>query len=94
MGVLKRKSMNTSVDISYYPLHSEFIPPIKDFIRRLNQYEGITVKTNGISTQVFGEYKKVMGAITNEIEKSFELPHSVFILKVINADLQVYSNND
>ncbi len=86
--------MNTSIDISYYPLHDEFIPPIKDFIHRLNQYEELTVKTNGMSTQVFGEYRKVMGAITNEIEKSFELPHSVFILKVINADLQLYANNE
>jgi uncharacterized protein YqgV (UPF0045/DUF77 family) len=85
--------MNTSIDISYYPLHDEFIPPIKDFIHRLNQYKELTVKTNGMSTQVFGEYRQVMEAITNEIEKSFELPHSVFILKVINADLQLYGNN-
>lgn len=86
--------MNTSIDISYYPLHDEFIPPIKDFIHRLNQYEELTVKTNGMSTQVFGEYRQVMEAITNEIEKSFELPHSVFILKIINADLQLYANNE
>jgi uncharacterized protein YqgV (UPF0045/DUF77 family) len=85
--------MNTSIDISYYPLHDEFIPPIKDFIHRLNQYEELTVKTNGMSTQVFGEYRQVMNAITNEIEKSFELPHSVFILKIINADLQIHGNN-
>ncbi|RLD40308.1 MAG: hypothetical protein DRI88_13775 [Bacteroidetes bacterium] len=84
--------MNTSIDISYYPLHDEFIPPIKDFIHRMNQYEGLTVKTNGMSTQVFGEYRQVMEAITNEIENSFELPHSVFILKIINADLQVHHN--
>jgi uncharacterized protein YqgV (UPF0045/DUF77 family) len=79
--------MNTSIDISYYPLKVEFIPPIKSFIDRLHGYEGITVKTNGMSTQVFGEYFEVMKAITDEIHKSFELPHSVFILKIINADL-------
>jgi len=45
-----------------------------------------------MSTQVFGEYRQVMEAITNEIENSFELPHSVFILKIINADLQVHHN--
>ena len=86
--------MKTSIDISYYPLHDEFIPPIKDFIRRLNQYEAISVKTNGMSTQVFGEYRQVMEAITDEIEQSFDLPHSVFILKIINADLQLYANNE
>ena len=79
--------MNTSVEISYYPLNVEFIPPIKDFIDRLNKYSSLTVKTNGMSTRVFGEFDEVMGAITAEIKKSFEIPHSVFILKVINADL-------
>ncbi|PLW97178.1 MAG: hypothetical protein C0591_07305 [Marinilabiliales bacterium] len=83
--------MNTSVDISYYPLHSEFIPPIKDFITRLNQHPDMKVNTNGMSTQVFGKYSYVMEAITKEIEKSFELPHSVFILKIINADLQIHT---
>ena len=81
--------MNVSVDISYYPLKDEFIPPIKNFIERLSNYRELVVDTNGMSTQVFGEFRFTMGAITKEIEKSFEIPHSVFILKVINADLQV-----
>ncbi len=79
--------MNTSIDISYYPLKVEFIPPIKEFIDRLHSHEELVVKTNGMSTQVFGEYFDVMKAITDEIHKSFALPHSVFILKIINADL-------
>ena len=85
--------MNISVDISYYPLKEEFIPPIKGFIERLNCYDSIVVKTNGISTQVFGDYYNVMEIITKEIHKSFELPHSVFVLKIINADLQVHPNS-
>ena len=85
--------MNVSIDISYYPLKDEFIPPIKDFIDRLNSYNNITVKTNGMSTQVFGKYFEVMEILTKEIHGSFELPHSVFILKIINADLQVFSKD-
>ena len=81
--------MNVSIDISYYPLNIEYIPPIKDFIERINLYKDLVAQTNGMSTQVFGEYKYVMTAITNEIEKSFEIPHSVFVVKIINADLQV-----
>ncbi len=83
----KIRNMNSSVEISYYPLKDEFIPPIKDFIDRLNAYDALTVKTSGMSTQVFGDYDAVMGAVTAEIKKSFLLPHSVFILKIINADL-------
>ncbi len=86
---IKNKIMKTSIEISYYPLKEEFIPPIKNFIDRLNTYDNIIVKTSGISTHVFGEYFEVMKILTDEIHKSFELPHSVFVLKIINSDLNV-----
>jgi uncharacterized protein YqgV (UPF0045/DUF77 family) len=79
--------MKISVEISYYPLKVEYIPHIKGFIERLNGYEKLVVKTNSMSTQVFGEYNNVMQILTGEIYKSFELPHSIFVLKIINADL-------
>jgi len=85
--------MNVSVDISYYPLKEEFIPPIKIFISRVNQYPDIDVVTNGMSTQVFGSFDLVMKALTTEIKKSFEIPHSVFILKIVNADVQQYARD-
>ena len=81
--------MKTSVEISYYPLNENYLKPIGDFIDRLNTYEELIVKTNGMSTQVFGDYDAVMEAITREIKTSIKLPHSVFIMKVINAELQV-----
>ena len=79
--------MKTSVEISYYPLSEEYIPPIRGFIDRINTYEGLTVRTNGMSTQIFGEYDILMNALTKEIRESFNHPHSVFVMKVINADL-------
>ena len=79
--------MKTSVEISYYPLNQEFVPPIRDFIDRINKYEGLIAKTNGMSTQIFGEYDDLMPALVHEIRQSFENPHSVFVMKVINADL-------
>lgn len=57
-------------------------------------HDNISVKTSGMSTQVFGEYFKVMEILTKEIHMSFELPHSVFILKIINADLQIYGGTN
>jgi uncharacterized protein YqgV (UPF0045/DUF77 family) len=86
--------MNVSIEMSYYPLNSEYIPPIKDFISRISGYPNIKTKTNGMSTQVFGEYFEVMQILTKEIHKSFELPHSVFIMKVINADLNIYEGGN
>jgi len=79
--------MRTSVEISYYPLKEDFVNPIRDFINRINQYKSLTVQTNGMSTQIFGNYDDIMSALTKEIKQSFELPHSVFIIKIINADL-------
>jgi uncharacterized protein YqgV (UPF0045/DUF77 family) len=80
--------MNISVEVSYYPLKAEYIAPIKDFIARINKHEGLRVETNHMSTQIFGEYRQVMLALTDEIYKSFELPHSIFVMKIINADLR------
>ena len=79
--------MKTSVEISYYPLNQEYVPPIREFIDRINQFEGLIAQTNGMSTQVFGEYDLVMEALTKEIRQSFNHPHSVFVMKIINADL-------
>lgn len=79
--------MKISVDISYYPLTENFKTPIKKFIAQLNSYSEIAVKSNGMSTQVFGEYADVMRIVTKEIETAMELPHSIFILKMANATL-------
>ncbi|MCF6184032.1 MAG: hypothetical protein L3J56_05305 [Bacteroidales bacterium] len=79
--------MNVSVDISYYPLKEEFKQPVLNFIHRLQNYENLEIIRNGISTQVFGKYDEVMQILTKEIKQSFELPHSIFVLKIINTDL-------
>jgi len=90
----KRNIMNTSVEISYYPLKEEFIPPILDFVNRLKNHKSLKVQVNGMSTQVFGEYDLIMPIITLEIKKSMKLPYSVFVLKIVNADLQQYRKED
>jgi uncharacterized protein YqgV (UPF0045/DUF77 family) len=81
--------MKVSVEISHYPLHTQdFIEPIRTFIDRLNTHPELVVQTNGMSTQVFGEYKEVMKVLTAEIGQSFANPYSVFVMKVVNVDLQ------
>lgn len=80
--------MKISVDISYYPLKVEFKKPIKGFIHRLQDHKELSVSRNGMSTQVFGEYDDVMKILTKEMKNSFEIPSSVFILKMVNSDLQ------
>jgi uncharacterized protein YqgV (UPF0045/DUF77 family) len=83
--------MTISIEISYYLLHGDdFIEPIKAFIDRLNTHPEIEAQTNGMSTQVFGEYDNVMKILRDEIKISFENPYSVFVMKVVNADLRIH----
>ena len=81
--------MNASVEISMYPLGREFVPDIKDFIGRMKNHHDIICEVNGMSTQIFGDYREIMSALTEEMEHSFEKHgKSVFVLKIINAFLQ------
>lgn len=77
--------MKVAVDISLYPLDADFIPPIKDVIQRLNEYDAIEVWTNAMSTQLFGEFDDVMAALKQEIGTTFEqLPKAVFAIRILN----------
>ena len=85
--------MVCSVEISMHPLKENFKPSIIAFIKNLRKYPFIKVNTNGMSTQVFGEYKRVMNSINNEMENTFLNENSVvFNLKVINSDLEEKPN--
>tara|TARA_B110000483_G_scaffold115610_1_gene140283 strand:+ start:225 stop:485 length:261 start_codon:yes stop_codon:yes gene_type:complete len=85
--------MVCSVEISMYPLKENFKPSIIVFIKNLRKYPFIKVTTNGMSTQVFGEYKRVMNSINTEMENTFLNENSVvFNLKVINSDLEEKPN--
>jgi len=76
--------MDIGVEISLYPLTAEFIPPIEDFIRRLNRDGGLKIVTNSMSTQIFGPYDVVMGRVVRELRGTFETSaKAVFVMKVL-----------
>lgn len=78
--------MKISIEISYYPLRNEYRKPIKQFIEALKENEELVVKPNAISTHVFGDYDEVMQTVTRCMKKAFEVPSSVFVLKILNLD--------
>lgn len=80
--------MLISVEISYYPLNEEYKRPILGFIESLKQNKNLIVRKNTMATQVFGEFDEVMSTVTSCMRDAFQLPHSVFVMKVINADLR------
>ncbi len=76
--------MDIGVEISLYPLHQEFIPPIQNFIDRLNTDPRLRVVTNSMSTQVFGEYAAVMQTLVRELRSTLESnDKAVFVMKVL-----------
>ena len=80
--------MQLSVEISKYPLHNDYIPFIKDFIERLNKIDQLKVVTNGMSTQIFGDYDLVMQTLQDAMKHSFnEYGKIVFVCKFISGDL-------
>lgn len=81
--------MQLSVEISKYPLAEvNFIAAIQNFIDRINKYDDITVITNVMSTQLFGEYDVVMNALSTELKTSFEkYGTTVFACKFIPGNL-------
>jgi uncharacterized protein YqgV (UPF0045/DUF77 family) len=79
--------MELSVDISLYPLQEGYIPIIIDFIHRIQQYDGVEVERNKMTTQLFGEYDVVMAALQKELKRSYEeYGKAVLVAKFINGD--------
>lgn len=80
--------MEISVEISKYPLADDYIPAIKSFIDRLNTINGLTIVTNTMSTQVFGEHDLVMNTLRDEMKLSWETyGKAVFACKFIGVNL-------
>ena len=76
-----------------YPLHKNHKPLIIDFIKKLRSYPQIKIKTNGMSTQLFGNYESVMSILNTEIGIAFKDNKSiVFNIKIVNSDLQEVPN--
>jgi uncharacterized protein YqgV (UPF0045/DUF77 family) len=79
--------MHTAIEISLYPLDSDYIPPIKDFIDRLNAYPEIKVLTNSMSTQISGEHQRLFEILAKETAMTFgEKGRKVFVMKVLGGE--------
>lgn len=82
--------MKISVELTLTPLQNEFEPPIIDFIKSLRN-SGLTVLENPLSTQVYGDYDKVMALLTSEIKNAFELiDNGLLYMKIVKSDRSDY----
>ena len=85
------KFVQVSIEISLYPLQKEFTPAIDRFIKVLQDYDDIEVRTNAMSTQLFGELDTLMDILKMEVKNVFNRElQSVFTLKIVNGDSRMY----
>lgn len=79
--------MSVSLDISLYPLTEEHIPIINDFLKVVHA-RGLQAVTNGMSTQIFGEYDEVMALLTYALRPVMESEVRVATtIKLLNSHL-------
>ncbi|NDV41789.1 YkoF family thiamine/hydroxymethylpyrimidine-binding protein [Flagellimonas sediminis] len=82
--------MKISAELTLTPLQDDFEPPIIAFIKNLRA-SGLTVLENPLSTQVYGDYDRVMELLQSEIKEAFEnLDHVVLTMKLVKSDRSDY----
>lgn len=80
--------MKVSVEISMYPLLEEYGTPILQFIENLKAHKSLEIRTNTMSTQIFGDYGTVMDVIKTEMEAIFLTEDTVImVVKFVNKNL-------
>lgn len=82
--------MKISVELTLTPLQDDFETPIINFIKRLRASEFVVLE-NPLSTQVYGEYSKLMPFLTSEIETAFSTCEHILVnLKIVKSDRSDY----
>lgn len=80
--------MQATLEISLYPLHQEYEERVLVFLEKINQYEDLTIETNGMSTQIFGDYFKIMEMLTKEMYDVLENQPAIFVMKIGKGELR------
>lgn len=76
--------MKIAVEISMYPLTESFLAPIQGFIDALRADERLTVSTNTMSTQIYGDYDAVFQTLQDAMRESLAHgPRAVFVTKFL-----------
>ena len=83
-------SLKISVELTFSPLMDKFEKPIEEFIKKLRA-SGLTVKENPLSTQVYGDYDKVMNLIQAEMKYALNnVDSGLMYMKIVKTDRSDY----
>jgi len=82
--------MKISVELTLSPLQDDYEPIIINFIKKLRD-SGLTVMENPLSTQVYGNYDRVMEVLNEEMKEALEaLDRGLFYMKIVKSDRSKY----
>ena len=82
--------MEISVELTLTPLQDTYEEKIVKFIKNLRA-SGLTVIENPLSTQVYGEYDKVMNIIQEELKNAFDdMDNGLLYMKVVKTNRSDY----
>ncbi|MBZ9628352.1 thiamine-binding protein [Psychroflexus sp. CAK57W] len=82
--------MKISVELTLTPIQDDYEPIIIDFIKALRD-SGLRVLENPLSTQVYGEYDKVMQILQEEVQTAFEaMDRGLLHMKLVKSDRSNY----
>lgn len=82
--------MNISVELTLSPLQDSYEDQIINFIKKLRA-SGLTILENPLSTQIYGEYDRVMHVLQVEIKEAFELmDKGLLFMKIVKSDRSEY----
>ncbi len=80
--------MIVSAELSLYALTTDYEQPVVDFIHLLRVQPGVEVATNGLSTQLVGEYAAVMEALKLSMEPTLAGAATCsFVIKILNVGI-------
>lgn len=84
------KKMKISVELTFSPLQDNFEQPIIHFIKQLRA-SGLVVLENPLSTQVYGDYDKVMQVLQVEVKQAMEMVEKgLMYMKIVKSDRHQY----
>ncbi|MDN6280536.1 MAG: thiamine-binding protein [Psychroflexus sp.] len=82
--------MKISVELTLTPIQDDYEPAIIQLIKNLRK-SGLRVLENPLSTQVYGDYDKVMEVLNEEIKTAMEgMERGLIYMKIVKSDRQNY----
>lgn len=86
----KRRKMKISVELTLSPLQDDYEPAIINFIKNLRR-SGLRVVENPLSTQIFGDYDRVMEVLQEEMKIALEaVDRGLMYIKIVKSDRSDY----